>query len=125
MGVGCRRGTGAEAIVAVIRVALDAAGCELARVRLLASADLKADEEGLFLAARLLGVPLRLIAADEIVGTIREFQHSQFVQDKVDLPAVAEPAALLAGRRTKLLLQKTIIQGVTVAIAQENCMPSA
>ena len=125
VGVGCRRGTGGRGNRGGRPRRADVAGCELARVRLLASADLKADEEGLFLAAGQLGVPLRLIAADEIAGTIREFQHSQFVQDKVDLPAVAEPAALLAGRRTKLLLQKTITQGVTVAIARENCMPSA
>ena len=44
VGVGCRRGAAAGAIVAAIREALSLAGCELARVRLLASADIKADE---------------------------------------------------------------------------------
>jgi cobalt-precorrin 5A hydrolase len=125
VGVGCRRGASAEAIVAAVRSALQTAGCQLAQVRLLASADLKADETGLFHAAETLGIPLRLIASDEIVATIQVFQHSAFVQDKVNLPAVAEPAALLAGRRTRLILPKMIANGVTVAIARENCMPSA
>jgi cobalt-precorrin 5A hydrolase len=122
VGVGCRRGAAAAAIVAAIREALSLAGCELARVRLLASAEIKADEPGLCEAARQLGLPLRLVAAEEIRHTARAFEHSGFVQEKVDLPAVAEPAALLAGRRTQLLLPKQILHGVTVAIARESCM---
>jgi cobalt-precorrin 5A hydrolase len=121
VGIGCRRGTASAAIVAAVRGALAAAGCELSRVRLLASADLKADEAGLWEAAHQLGVPLRLIPGDDIRQTVLAFTHSDFVQDKVDLPAVAEPAALLAGRRTRLLLPKQIFHQVTVAIAQEDC----
>jgi cobalt-precorrin 5A hydrolase len=120
VGVGCRRGTEAATIVAAIREALVAAGAEIARVRLLASADIKADEVGLLAAARELGVPLRLVPSAEIAGTIRAFERSEFVQDKVNLPAVAEPAALLAGRRTRLILPKTVINGITVAIARED-----
>ena len=126
VGVGCRRGTPAEAIVAAVRNALAAAGCQLDRVRLLASADLKADEAGLQEAARRLQ---RALAMDRRRGNRGRrraiFAHSPLVQEKVDLPAVAEPAALLAGRRTQLLLPKTIANGVTVAIARENSMPSA
>ena len=69
VGVGCRRGTPAEAIVAAVRNALAAAGCPLERVRLLATVDLKADEAGLQEAARRLQVPLRWIAAEEIRAT--------------------------------------------------------
>ncbi len=125
VGVGCRRGTLAEAIVGAVRDALGQAGAELARVRLLASADIKSEEPGLRQAACELGLPLRLVAAEEIGDSRREFEHSQFVEEKVNLPAVAEPAALLAGRRTRLLLPKTIINGVTVAIARESFLPSA
>jgi cobalt-precorrin 5A hydrolase len=124
VGVGCRRGVAAEAIVAAIREALSAAGCELGQVRLLASADLKADEAGLLAAARELGLPLRFVASEEIAGTTRAFERSEFVQEKVNLPAVAEPAALLAGRRTRLILPKRITSGVTVAIAREGSMSS-
>ena len=122
VGVGCRRGAEAGAIVAAIRDALSLAGCDPARVRLLASAEIKADEPGLWEAARQLGLPLRLVAAEAIRQTVRTFEHSDFVQEKVDLPAVAEPAALLAGRRTQLILPKQILHGVTVAIARESCL---
>ncbi len=121
VGVGCRRGTPAETIATAVREGLATAGADLARVRLLASADIKADEPGLIEAARQLNLPLRLIPSDEIRQCNRNFEHSQFVQDKVDLPAVAEPAALLAGRRTQLLLPRQILHSVTVAIARENC----
>jgi cobalt-precorrin 5A hydrolase len=121
VGVGCRRGEEAAAIVAAVREALALAGCEIGRVRLLASAAIKSDEAGLREAARDLGLPLRLVPVDEIRNTPYAFQHSNFVEAKVDLPAVAEPAALLAGRRTQLILSKQVLHGVTVAIARENC----
>jgi len=125
VGVGCRRGTPAEAIVAAVGLALAAVSADADRVRVLASADVKGDEPGLYEAARRLGVPLRLVPGEEIVASPREFARSQFVEEKVNLPAVAEPAALLAGRRTRLLLPKTVYHGVTVAIARESFLPSA
>lgn len=122
VGVGCRRGTPEDRIAGAICEALARASASLDEVRVLASADLKANEPGLLQAARRLGLSLRLISSAEIISTTRTFQHSAFVEEKVNLPAVAEPAALLAGRRTQLILPKTIIDGVTVAIARENCL---
>ena len=121
-GVGCRRGAGREQIVAAVRAALQQAGVDIARVRLLASADVKADEPGLREAAEELALPLRIIPSAEIRSSPRAFTHSAFVQSKVGIPGVAEPTALLAGRRTQLLLPKTKFPGVTVALAKECCM---
>ena len=99
------------------------AGCDAGRVRLLASADIKADEPGL-----LRGGPSSWLAA---CGSCRPKKSGtrfgclnirNSFRQKVDLPAVAEPAALLAGRRTRLILPKQILHGVTVAIARESCM---
>lgn len=120
VGVGCRRGARAEEIVDAITHGLAMVGLKPGDVRLLASADIKADEAGLLEAARGLGLPLRFIASEEIRATTIQFEASDFVQSKVELPAVAEPAALLAGRRTRLLLPRTIINSVTVAVARED-----
>jgi cobalt-precorrin 5A hydrolase len=125
VGVGCRRGTAAETIIAAVTEGLALVGHRPEEVRLLASADLKADEAGLLEASERLAIPLRLIAGAEIRASGRLFEHSAFVENKVALPAVAEPAALLAGRRTRLILPKTIIKSVTVAIAKEGCSWSA
>lgn len=122
VGVGCRRGASAERIEEAVRRALAQINASVEEVRLLASADLKADEAGLLEAGKRLGVPVRFIPGDEIVSTIKAFRPSPFVVEKVKLPAVAEPSALLAGRRTTLILPKTIINGVTVAVARENSL---
>jgi cobalt-precorrin 5A hydrolase len=120
VGVGCRRGCAAATIVEAVTLALQKAEVELDQVRYIASADVKEREEGLIQAARELGVPLRLITSEEIRACGAVFERSAFVEEKVKLPAVAEPAALLAGRRTRLILPKTIHNGVTVAMAREN-----
>ena len=120
VGVGCRRGVEAGKVVAAIRQALRCAKANLKQVRMLASASIKSDETGLLLAAKRLGLEMRFIAAEEIRSTTKQFRHSPFVARKVNLPAVAEPVALLAGRRTQLILPRTIFNQVTVAIAREN-----
>jgi len=120
VGVGCRRGTPAERIVAAIRETLTDAGVALNDVRWIASADVKADETGLIDAARTLKIPIRFIAAEEIRGSSREFSHSDFVAEKVNLPAVAEPAALLAGKRTRLIHKKATFNGITISLAREG-----
>ncbi|MBF0291715.1 MAG: cobalamin biosynthesis protein [Nitrospinae bacterium] len=122
VGVGCRRGMTAERIVAAVKSAIAEAGVALERVRYIASADVKSNESGLIEAARTLGVPLRFIASDEIRESTLDFDKSAFVEKSVNLPAVAEPAALLAGRRTSLILKKRAYQGITVAIARERSL---
>lgn len=122
VGVGCRRGAASEPIVAAVHAALRKVGARPEQVRLLASADIKSQEAGLIEAAAQLGLSLRFIPSDEIRSTPKKFGRSRFVKSKVNLPAVAEPCALLAGRRTQLILPKTILNGVTVAVARENCL---
>ena len=120
VGIGCRRGTEGETISAAIREILIMAGIDLEEVRFLASADSKSDEEGLIEAAKSLDIPLRFIPSEAIRGAAGQVQQSAFVEEKVGLPAVAEPAALLGGRRTKLIWPRTICNGVTVALARES-----
>ena len=122
VGIGCRRGTREEVIAEAVREALRLTGYDISEVRLLASVDKKQDEEGLIKAALNLHVPVRFIPAEEIRASTRGFAHSELVKKRLNLPAVAEPAALLAGRRTTLILPKTIINGVTVALARESFM---
>ena len=120
VGIGCRRGTTAEQIRFAIEESLRENGLQLEQVRLLSSAELKKNETGLLIAGEQLGVPIRFISSDEIRNCALRFAESEFVKEKINLPAVAEPCALLAGRRTELLQPKKIFQNVTVAIAREH-----
>lgn len=121
VGIGCRRGKSEAEILKAVRSVLDTEALPLERVRYLATADVKADEEGLLRAAEALGIPLRIIGSDSIRRSQAGFSRSEFVQQQVNLPAVAEPAALLAGRRTSLIVRKQALDGITVAVARENC----
>jgi cobalt-precorrin 5A hydrolase len=125
VGVGCRRGAAAADITAAIRTALRRAGVARARVRLLATAAQKADEPGLLAAAAALDLPLRIVSHDEIRACAKAHAVSPTALTKLDLPAVAEPCALLAGRRTSLCLTRQVIRSVTVAIAREAWGPAA
>ena len=124
VGIGCRRGASADSIVLAARGGLERAGVDLAEVRLIASVDIKRTEKGLLRAAAILDRPLRFIASAEIRASRREFGESA-ASRRLGLPGVAEPCALLAGRRTTLLLPKTVIAGATVALARESCLWSA
>lgn len=120
VGVGCRRGAKAEVIIEAIKEALSKIKADTKEVRLLASADIKANEEGLREAADCMGIPLRLIPSNEIKEAKKIFAHSELAQKRVGLPAVAEPAALLAGKHTRLILERITWKSITVAIAREN-----
>ncbi len=120
-GIGCRRGVASRTVLAALEKALAEAGETTESLRLLATAGVKRDEPGLHEAAGMLKVPLRIVPDAEIRACAKAFAASEFVEEKVGLPAVAEPAALLAGRRTRLLLEKRAHAGVTVALAKEEC----
>jgi cobalt-precorrin 5A hydrolase len=122
VGVGCRRDISSSYIIDAVQQALASIDMPITRVRLIASASIKHDETGLLKAAKLLNIPMRFISMEQIRQCPYVTTQSEFVQRSVGVPAVAEPVALLAGRRTSLILPKTIYSSVTVAIARENCM---
>lgn len=120
VGIGCRKNMEAENIKNAVMSALSENHIPLDRVRMLASADVKSGEAGLLQAAHELELPLHFIPSLMIKTYAGAFDASEFVMKQVDLPAVAEPAALLAGRRTSLLQKKKSYGGITIAIAREN-----
>jgi cobalt-precorrin 5A hydrolase len=120
VGVGCRRGTPAREIVEAIRKALHHVGLKPDDVRVIASVELKKDEAGLMDAAEQLSIGLRFFRIEEIEGLKAEYGRSEFVKEKIGVEGVCEPCALLAGRRAHLILPKTVIGQVTVAVAEER-----
>lgn len=119
VGVGCRRGSAGDEIVLAVRAALAETGVPLDTVRWLVSVDLKRDEPGLRQAAAQLELPLRFMSS---VAVRRwALTESERVRRALELPAVAEPVALLAGTRTRCLMQRTVFRpGITIAIAEES-----
>lgn len=122
VGIGCRKNAKSSDIIRAIKQGARDASINIEEVRLLASADIKRNEAGLLEASGKLNIPIRFISSDQIRNTRRDFKCHQFVQEKVNLPAVAEPAAVLAGIRTKIILPRIVHDHVTVAIAKESCL---
>ncbi|HUL30133.1 MAG TPA: cobalamin biosynthesis protein [Thermodesulfobacteriota bacterium] len=120
VGVGCRKGTSHEEILKAIDQALEQ--CESSRedIRCVATIDLKGGEPGLREACLHLGLPLKIVPIDHIRNFDGPYQRSSFVKGKIGVEGVSEPCALLAGRRTKLIVPKLKQGGVCVAIAREG-----
>jgi cobalt-precorrin 5A hydrolase len=124
-GVGCRRGTSAAEIEAVIAAALAQAGLAGQRVDVLATAEFKCDEPGIAAAAAARGVPLILIAQTDLerVGG-RIATHSQRVMGLTGVPSVAEAAALAAGGpAARLVAARITIGPATCALATSEAAP--
>jgi cobalt-precorrin 5A hydrolase len=120
IGVGCRKGTSQEEILETIDQALKEGECSIDDVQCVASIDLKENEPGLKEACLALKVPFRTISSDLIKRFNGPFQRSAFVKEKIGVEGVSEPCALLAGRRTKLIVSRVKRGRVCVAIAREN-----
>ena len=119
LGVGCRKGISADKVKKAILSTLKKTRVTLAKVRLAATVDLKKKETGLIKACAELGLPLVFIPKEDIAN-FKSISSSEVVKRNIGLDGVCEPCAILRGRKAKLICQKLIINGVTVALAREN-----
>jgi cobalt-precorrin 5A hydrolase len=124
-GVGCRRGTPAAQIEAVIAAALARAGLGMAEVRLVATSAAKGGEAGIVAAAVSIGVPLVKVAQDDLAAAGgRAATRSERVLALAGVPSVAEAAALAAGGPGARLLAPRIALGpATCALADSGGGP--
>lgn len=106
VGMGCNKGTGAEALRALLEQALDRDGLSLGSVAQLVSADVKAGEPGLIRLARQLRIPFRTFAAD-VLDVQAAPNRSQVVKAEVGTGSVAEAGVLAAGAELLVPKQKT------------------
>lgn len=119
LGLGTRKGIGADRVKLAIKKTLKKSAVPLQTVRLAATVDLKKNELGLLKACRDLGLPLVFISPESIRNFKGDISKSKVVRRTIGLDGVCEPCALLAGRRTKLILKKEARAGVTIALARE------
>ena len=118
LGIGCRRGTDAQAIRAAVAQVFQENNLDFRAVRSAASIDLKQDEEGLLSFCKEQNVPIRFYTAAELNAVPGDFTPSPFVQRVTGVDNVCERAALAAAEQ--LIVRKTACHGVTVAVAMET-----
>lgn len=121
VGIGCRKGVSEEQVDRAVRSALTELGAtDLARVRELATVDLKANEPALLAFSQRHGIPLRVISKQQIESRAWVSQPSEWVRQAVGLDGVCEPCALIASVRGRLAVPKTTLDGVAVAIVADD-----
>ena len=98
---------------------------DFAAVRELATVDLKAKEPGLLSFCQRHGIPLRVIAKRQIEARSWVSQPSEWVRQSVGLDGVCEPCALIASTRGRLVVPKTTLDGVAVAIVADEWEPGS
>lgn len=98
---------------------------ELAAIRELATVDLKAEEPGLVSFCQRHGIPLRVIAKRQIEARPWVSKPSEWVRQSVGLDGVCEPCALIASTRGRLVVPKTTLDGVAVAIVADEWEPGS
>lgn len=123
VGIGCRRGMPVHDILAAIKTACKGIGRSPGSIKSLSTAWVKADEEGIVQAGRLLNVPVQIFNEVEIKQAITRYNltSSAYTLEKIGVGAVCEPTALLGAKQGKLILSKQKHNGITIAIAEENC----
>ena len=118
LGIGCRKGIAQEAVTAAVEQVLAEHHIDKRAVKSCASIDLKANETGLLGACAAWGWPITFYAAEELQKLEGDFTPSSFVKSITGVENVCERSALMGADR--LLVKKTAISGVTVAVATEN-----
>jgi cobalt-precorrin 5A hydrolase len=93
---------------------------DLAGIREVATVDLKAEEPGLVAFCRRHGIPLRVISKRQIAARPWVSKPSEWVRQSVGLDGVCEPCALIASVRGRLVVPKTTLDGVAVAIVADE-----
>ena len=121
LGIGCRRGTSAEAIRAAVDRVLADNGIRREAVTSVSSVDVKSDEKGLLDYCSSEGLDVFFYSAERLSRITGDFSSSEFVAKTVGVDNVCERAAVCtAGDGAHLAVKKTGADGVTVAAAIEN-----
>jgi cobalt-precorrin 5A hydrolase len=121
VGLGARKEISEEAVVDAVNAALAKANLLLERVDRLATVSMKRDSQSMMSAAEKLGLKLEFID----IKVLGKYKHpdlspdSEIVKRNIAVGGVCERAALItAGEKPRLILKKTILNGVTVAVAE-------
>ncbi|MET0252539.1 MAG: cobalamin biosynthesis protein [Terrimicrobiaceae bacterium] len=119
VGIGCRKGITREKIDAAIHSALSKISRDRNEIRELATIDLKAQEPGLLEWCEENELFLRIIPQTLIEQRPWVANASSWVRENIGVDGVCEPCALLATFRGRLVLSKTSLNGVAIAIVEE------
>lgn len=118
LGIGCRRGTTEQTIHRAVSAVLKEHNIDHRAIKCVASIDIKAEEAGILRYCIDNSLPAVFYSAAQLREVSGAFTSSAFVQSITGVDNVCERAALKEA--AELIVKKTAIDGVTVAIAAEK-----
>ncbi|MBI4318256.1 MAG: precorrin-3B C(17)-methyltransferase [Chloroflexi bacterium] len=123
LGIGCNRGTTKSEIEAAVLDTLREHDLSPQCIRNLATIDLKGKEEGLVAFASEYSLPLELFSPEELNAVPDVPNPSEITYRAIGAIGVCEPAAMLSAQTNDLLVAKTKMANVTVAVARVDNYP--
>ncbi len=118
LGIGCRKGIDCDTIRETIAEVFEREKIDKRSIKCISSIDLKANEEGLLEFSQRENLPIIFYSAEELNAVPGSFSGSDFVKKIAGVDNVCERAAMIGAE--KLVLKKTALNSITVAIAAER-----
>lgn len=120
VGVGCRKGTNFNDVYTSIKEVLERNNISHFAINSINSIDLKNEEEAIKRTAEVFKVPFHTYSKDELNKIQGKFSNSNFVKKIAGVDTVCERAAIMGSKSKKLIISKTVINSVTVAVAIDD-----
>ena len=121
LGIGCKKDKEFKYIKKAIDNVLSNLSLHKKSLKLIATVDIKKEEEGIKKAADYYDVPLKIIKSKDIKIIETKFKTSSFVKEKIGIGAVCEPSAYLgSNKKGRFLMRKKSFDGITIAVWEEN-----
>lgn len=114
IGVGCKKGTPYEKLWAFVEDKLSEHNIDKRAVGVLASVDIKKEEEGLIRVAKELEAGFKVFSSDVLMAQEGEFTASEFVKSITGTDNVCERAVAACGCK-KIIVTKESSDGMTFA----------
>lgn len=120
IGIGCKKGTPIENIEALVFSVLKENNISIHAVKMIASIDLKKEEQGIVEFCNKYNIKFNVYTAEELRSVKGDFTESSFVKSVTGVSNVCERAAVKGSNLGELIVRKQARNGVTVAIAKED-----
>ncbi len=120
LGIGCRKDIDSGYFEDKLLKILEEHGIPLNLVRGMASIDLKADEKAIIDFCGKYRVDFNTYSAEVLSGLKGDFSSSDFVEKTTGIGNVCERSAVMLSGNGRLILKKTVVKGITVAVAMKE-----
>ncbi len=120
-GIGCKRNMEAVPIEEALLSTLKKEGLSPLSLKCISTIPLKSDEPGILATCSKLGVPLKVIATEDIEKLdIQDLgiASSDFVAKQTGVLSVSTASSYLASGKGKILVDKDKYKGITIALSQ-------